>query len=136
MTPYPFPRTLHLALLFSLACILLATNAPAQQTGVAATRITTTLSLDAQDYPLTVAYVYEEGRTHAEYSANGSYTQRTAQDLGNLLSVVIFNTTTLYAIIDNETTPGTGRTALVSFTSAQETDGSTTAIISAEIVPE
>ena len=41
----------------------------------------------------------------------------------------VFGASTAYNVIDNETTPGTGRKALVSFSSRREASGSVTATI-------
>jgi hypothetical protein len=113
----------------ALGLLLLTATAAAQ--GIPATGISATVDLEAVDLPATFTYVYEGGRLPVTYSANGVHTHAAAQGLGNLLSVAVFGTTVHYGIIDNETTPGTGRVVLVSFTSRQEAGG-TIGLITAE----
>ena len=134
MKRHPLPALFSLIILSLLACILPAAEASAQ--GITAARTHTTLDLDPQDYPLTIAHVYEGGRVNVQYSADGSYTQPAAQGLGNLLSVVVFETTVAYGTIDNETTPGTGRMALASFTSVREGDGTVTGVVVVDVVED
>lgn len=127
--PYPF---LYAIAIIIAAALPGATKATAQS--VDADQVKTTLSLDAQHFPVTITHLYRLGRVQTTYTSNGSYSQPAAEGLGHLESMVIFGTTLHLGIIDNETTPGTGRAVLVSFTSAQEPDGTTSVNIEAQAV--
>jgi len=131
MKPQSYARLLGAAAIIALTSFLSSREAAAQ--GVDADRVNASLTLDASHFPVTITYVYRLGRVPVTYTSNGSYSQPAAE-LGALESIVIFGTTLHLGAIDNETTPGTGRAVLVSFTSAQEQDASITATVEAHAV--
>ncbi len=125
-------RTKHVLGALVLVALLAAAGSASAQT-LSAAQTSTALSLTAADYPLTITHTYQRGSVTRTYQANGTYTESTANGLGDLVSITVFGATTRYGVIDNETTPGTGRKALVSFTSREAAEG-TTGIIVVDVI--
>lgn len=111
---------------FLAVTILFATTTAAAQVALS---ITTQLTIDARDYPVTITHHYQNGTATATHTADGTYTQPLTAGLGDLVGVSVFAGLVAIPGIDNETTPGTGRRVQVTTKYARDGSGTMTGFI-------